>query len=198
MNRIFKIFLLVVTVLIAPRAMAADVWRLAPEKSTLTFFVRTTLHDVHGKAQTMSGSFAGGASSAGAATAGAASAGAVDLAVAGLTTDNKGRDVNMYRMFNEPKYKDIHFAFGSPDLSALAAKGEGTILIPGTMTIHNITHPVTLTATGRLAGGTLTCEGAFDIHLKDYDLHPPTVLMMIRVADLVNVKYAMVFTRGDQ
>jgi polyisoprenoid-binding protein YceI len=189
MKRTVAIMCAVVGIFLCRTVWAAEEWQLVAEKSQVMFLGRSTLHDFTGKARTMSGSFA---------RDGKEARGAVHVDVAGLTTADPGRDKNMYRMFNVAAYKDINFTFDHMDISVIQQGLAQDIILDGVMTMHNVSRPVKLNAQVRMEGSVLVCQGDMEIHLKDYQLRPPSVLLMIRVADQVNVKYTMVFAKSTR
>ena len=159
-------------------------WQVMPEKSNLGFLLHSTLHEVNGQARELSGGFEQQLNSI---------KGFVDVSVAGLTTDNKARDNNMYKMFDLLRYADIRFTFDNTDITNVFNHQDGDIIFSGVMKIHNISHPVTFLSKGHMDQNALVCQGRMLIHLKDYDLKPPSVLGIIRVRDIVIVQYTIVF-----
>jgi polyisoprenoid-binding protein YceI len=154
------------------------------EKSRLDFMCKSTLHDFNGTARKLSGSFEQNQNIA---------KGFVDVDIAGLTTDEPERDKNMYQMFDASLYPQIHFVFNDTDMTKILDHHDGEIKFTGIMTIHNISHPVTLISKGHMEENTLICEGQMLVHLKDYGLKAPSILGLIRVDDAVAVQYNIVF-----
>ena len=148
---LFKIILCLLSVFIGGYAYASGQWQLVPEKSRLDFIGKSTLHDFNGTARKLSGTLEQNLNLA---------KGFVDVDVAGLTTNEPDRDKNMYQMFDMSRYPRIHFAFNNTDMAMLLDHHEGEIKFTGIMTIHNISHPVTLISKGHMEEDTLICEGA--------------------------------------
>jgi len=184
MSRYLKIIFYILPVFIGGYAQASGQWHVVSEKSRLDFMCKSTLHDFNGTARKLSGSFEQNQNIA---------KGFVDVDIAGLTTDEPERDKNMYQMFDATLYPQIHFVFKDTDISKIIENQEGDIKFTGIMTMHNISHPVTLISKGHMKGDTLTCEGQMLIHLKDYGLKPPSILGLIHVSDEVTVQYNIIF-----
>ncbi len=184
MFRFLKIALCLLSVLTGGYAQADQQWQVLPEKSRVGFIVHSTLHEVNGKARKLSGGFE---------QKGNLAKGAIDVDVAGLTTANKARDKNMYRMFDVSRYAKVHFNFDNTDITNVLDRHEGEIRFSGVMTIHNISHPMTILSKEHREGSAFVCEGRLLIHLKDYALKPPSILGLIRVRDEVQVEYSIVF-----
>jgi len=184
MSRFIKIALYILFVFSGGYAQASGQWHVVPEKSSLGFMCKSTLHDFNGSAQKLSGILKQSQNLAN---------GFVDVDVAGLTTDEPGRDKSMYQMFDATLYPQIHFVFNDTDITKIIENQEGEIKFTGIMTMHNISHPVILISKGHMEGDTLMCEGQMLIHLKDYGLKPPSIFGLIHVSDEVAVQYNIVF-----
>ena len=184
MCKFFRTALCVSVVFMGGVAPAAQQWEVSSEKSNVGFIVHATLNEVHGKAQELLGGFDQQLNSI---------KGFVDVGVASLTTVNKARDNDMYRMFDLSRYAEIRFTFDNTDITNVLNHHDGDITFSGVMTIHNVSHPVTLISKGHMDQNALVCQGQMSIHLKDYDLKPPSLLGFIHVKDEVIVKYTVVF-----
>ena len=184
MSSFLKIILFTLFVFGDGYAQASGQWHVVSEKSSLGFMCKSTLHDFNGSARKLSGILERNLNLA---------KGFVDVDVAGLTTDEPGRDKNMYQMFDATLHPQIHFVFNDTDITKIIENQEGEIKFTGIMTMHNISHPATLISKGHMEGNTLMCEGQMLIHLKDYGLKPPSILGLIHVSDEVTVQYNIVF-----
>jgi len=184
MAKFIKIAIFLVLVFAGGYAYASRQWQLVEEKSRVAFSAKTTLHDFNGRARRLSGGFEQNLNLA---------RGFVDVDIAGLTTDESDRDRNMYQMFDVSRYPQIHFVFDDTDITKVVDSHDGEIKFTGVMTIHNISHPVTLISKGHMENGDLICEGQMHVHLKDYGLKPLSILGLIRVNDEIAVQYSIVF-----
>ena len=186
MSKFLNIVLFSYFVLISGYVQASQQWQIVPEKCRIDFVGKSTLHDFNGTARKLTGNFEQNSNLAN---------GFVDIDVASLTTNEPDRDKNMYQMFDRALYPQIHFAFNDTDISDVLDHHDGQVKFTGIMTIHNISHPVTLISKGHLIADTFMCEGQVNIHLKDFGLKPPSILGLIRVSDVVAVQYNIVFIR---
>jgi polyisoprenoid-binding protein YceI len=119
------------------------------------------------------------------------SAGQVEVKVSGLDTDNAARDKTMRGMFDAEAYPLIRARFNAldPDLLLQAWQKNQQQPLPLELQIRQITRPVKaqvkrLTVTGDKLSITLE----FDLSLRSFQLDPPSVLGIIRVADRVQVQ----------
>lgn len=185
-----KIFLTVFILSITSGiAQASQTWQVDRQKSNISFIIHSTLHEVNGQEREISGGFVQEQNLI---------KGVVDVGVNGLSTNNNDRDRNMYKMFNASSFAQIHFAFDHTDILNILDHQDGLIAFLGVMTIHGISHPVTISSRGWMLDKSLVCEGNMRIHLKDYDLKPPSVLGLIRVKDEVFVQFRILFSKkGD-
>lgn len=169
-------------------ARASEPWQVSAQKSNVGFLVHTTLHEVNGQAHQLYGGFDQRKNMI---------KGFVNVGVVGLTTGNDARDRNMYRMFNASRYTQIHFSFNNANIDDVLKHQEGHIIFPGRMTIHQITHPMTVLSKCRMAKSSLVCEGKLLVNLKDYGLNPPSLLGIIRVNDVVLAQFKIEFLKGN-
>jgi len=172
----------------AKGALASEQWQIMPEKSSVSFFSRSTFHDFKGQAHELFGNFEKKNDQI---------RGAVDVGIIGMTTDNDARDKEMYKMFDATSYSQIHFSFNNVSISEVSQRKDGRISFTGNMTIHQISRPVTIISRGWMLGDALICEGEFPVSLKDYNLKPPTILGLIRVNDKVLVKFRILFSQKE-
>jgi len=186
MLQIIEIVLCVFMVFMNGPAQASSQWQVSQKKSRVVFILHSTMHEVDGQAPELFGRFEQQENLI---------KGFVDVGVSGLTTDNEIRDRAMYKMFDASQYAQIHFTFKDVNLANVLEGHEGDVIFSGEMTIHHISHPMSIISTGRMTGNTFICEGQMLISLKDYDLKPPSVLGIIRVKDSVLVQFNIVFSK---
>jgi len=188
MSRFLIVIFYLISFFIGGYAQASQQWLLLAEKSNLDFTLSSTLHEVNGNSQKVTGILEQNFSSL---------RGFVDVDVLGLTTHNPARDRDMYRMFDSSIFPEIHFVFNDTDFTRILKYHDGDIKFSGLMTIHNISHQLSFVSKGHMQGDMLVCEGNMLIHLKEYSLKPPSVLWFIHVKDEVLVKYHMVFIKKE-
>ena len=87
------------------------------------------------------------------------------------------------------QYPDITF-----QSTNVAAKGLGAgryeVKINGNLTLHGVTHPITIPATVTFSGGTLRAAGAFSIDRDDYKVKATSAFHgMVRVDDDIKFEF---------
>lgn len=184
MFSLFKFILWMFFISLSGVATASQQWKVVPDKSNVSFLALSTLHEFNGQAHQLFGNFEQRQDLI---------KGFVDVSITGLTTDNDARDKEMYKMFDASQYAQIKFSFKNTNISEVLVQHDGLITFLGDMTIHHISHPVKISSRGWMLGDALVCEGQMPISLKDYDLRPPSILGIIRVKDVVQVQFRIVF-----
>lgn len=113
----------------------------------------------------------------------------VRVAVASMTTDNRGRDRNMAKMFDAQTYPWIQASF-----DAIEAGPIDTLEFE--LTIGKSTHAVIAKISDWNASDDEASFSAdFSLSLAEYGLKPPSVFGIIRVADKVEVSVAATVKR---
>ena len=98
-------------------------------------------------------------------------------------------------MLKALKAKDaptIEFKLTSYDVAKASAGVQGTL--SGTLSLGGAQHAVTLPAQATEAGaGMLRVTGSYELHMKDFDLKPPSLMMgTMKVDELVTVNFDLV------
>ena len=155
----------------------------------IAFEVDSTLHVVHGKASCQPFTVTR--------SDGVLEVSKVNVAVAGMDTDNRKRDKQMREMFEESKFPTLTGSAGSVALSDIRAGikkgGDGAAKVSFKLKIRDIEKPVTATVSNLVeTDSRISADLAFTLSLADYQLKPPTVLGVIRVDDKVSVKATVV------
>lgn len=164
-----------------PLYAEAAAYRLDAGHTVVSFDVKATLHGFTGYARKLDGSARWDQGT------GAVSAGAGVIAeVGGFSTGDHERDEHMREMFEEKRFPEIRF--GLERIAADPAVKNG-YLLEGTLTMHGIARKISIPVTSEAADGGRRVRGAVKIKLADFDLHPPSLLKMIRVAPEVTVRF---------
>lgn len=112
---------------------------------------------------------------------------AIVYEIAKMETGKKKRDKEMMHMFHADEFPSLS---GSADVASIMAlqPSEEAIDLPIEFTMHGVTREVTgkVTNINRTETG-LSFEVAFPLALSDFGLKAPSVMMMIRVNNIVNV-----------
>ncbi len=124
----------------------------------------------------------------------------VRVPVTGLDTDNGSRNKNMYAMFDAQQYPQIEGRFGELDPAALLQQlGSGSTSEPVRfeLTIRSITRPVqAVISSVKQTPDQVDLVAEFPLSLQDFELKPPSVLGLIRVADQLRVRVEVTL-QGD-
>jgi hypothetical protein len=120
-----------------------------------------------------------------------------DVEVTRLTTDEKDRDENMWKMFNAAAFKFIKIAVPeTPESAMRPARGK-----PGHMPINLTIAGTSGTVAGRVenlreSAGAAAFDLSFAVSLKAFGLKPPSTLGgLIRVGDAVAVTVHVTLAR---
>lgn len=154
--------------------------------SRVTFKVRSTGHSFEGVAEEVRGSL-----TMGEAGYSDGAAGAIEVPVKNMKTGIGKRDRIMRGETLEAEtYPLIRLETTglNPPAGALS-EGETYVLqVSGNLSIHGVTHPVTVPVQVTRQAEGLTLEGDFAVQLPDYDITPPSFLFF-RVKDEVKVSF---------
>lgn len=171
----------------APAWSGQSVYEIDPSRSDISFSFRSTLHKVDGEAQRFRGTFNGRPG-----LLNHISDGVVTVDVAELDTGHPKRDANMFEMFELPRYPQISYQLkevaGVPAVDGPA----GQVNLKGTLKIRDLELPLEMPAVIIETGEGITLSGETDLSLQDFELTPPSVMMVIRVFDTVHVKFRVI------
>jgi polyisoprenoid-binding protein YceI len=163
------------------------------------FAGQTAAHDAVARTSTISGSLtvAGDGSGLTASglqfTVGLADLQSVDT-VAGLNVANRDRIVS--RSLSVSQYPDATFQAQPISVPASIESGQTpTVSIPGQLTVHGVTKPVTLSVQLRLSGGQVQAAGSTSFAMTDFGVQPPQVPITV-VQPQVTVEFQLVLVRG--
>jgi polyisoprenoid-binding protein YceI len=101
----------------------------------------------------------------------------VNVPLANLTTGISLRDHHMKEKYLEvPKYPAASLSIARAALKFPAAGGDVSADVPGTVTMHGQTKPVTVHYTAKAAGGGFDAKGAFRVNMNDFGITVPVYL----------------------
>lgn len=115
--------------------------------------------------------------------------GEVETKVLSLKTGDEARDNNMHMMFNFKAAPAVIFDIEKADFSTAG----GDVQMQGTLSMHGIDYPMKIMARVSKVAGGYVCQGTFPVSLRQFNLKPPSLLGIIRVADQVVVQFKVVF-----
>jgi len=166
-------------------------------RCAVRFFAESTLHDFEGQAVCQPLTLPGTEAPPGTLVIRQP---VVSVLVQTMDTDNSGRDEKMRAMFDSDRFPEIQGLFDdlAPELflQQLQEAGDQPVVLTFNMKIREIAHPVQAT----IHDVAITPEQVsfvmdFPLSLSQFELHPPSVLGMIRVADEVRVEVRPILHR---
>ncbi len=136
----------------------------------------------------------------GSATVQAGSINAVEIAVdlVGLTSDSRIRDEQLKRQALETtRFPTACFTLNEPiSVEALPAEGETlSVDASGSLYIHGVDQPVTLTVESTVSDGLLFVVGSTDVTLADFAIDKPSAPSVADVSDFAVMEFSLVLSR---
>jgi polyisoprenoid-binding protein YceI len=177
----WKGILAIATVVVAPPAASAEerVLILEPERTSVTFTVKATGHDVDGVLALQSGQIRFDPDTG-------AVSGQVTLDLRRAQTGNRLRDREMRQnVFETERFPHVVFR-PSRMLGALQPSAVSDIVLVGVVVMHGTEHAFSLPVKARLDGESVSAEAVFDIPYVAWGMRNPS-LLFLRVAPAVAV-----------
>lgn len=110
-----------------------------------------------------------------------------------LKSGDGALDGNAYRTMELDKFSTIEF--NSTDCTLKVTGDDVDATAEGTLTIHGVSKPVTIKASGTLNGKKFTLKGSKDMLMSDFKVEAPVLLMgAIKCTDKITVKFDL---KGD-
>jgi polyisoprenoid-binding protein YceI len=180
MGRIVRAALLLTILLVAPAAWAGeDVFTIDSARSTVTFFLGATGHDVEGTLAAPSGAIRFDPAT------GTAS-GEIRIDLHGSKTGNDKRDRTMHNDVLETEKFPLATLHPRQIKGTFAPSGTSEVTLEGTLKIHGLEHQVAIPAKATVTNGELAVEGEFEIPFVDWGMHDPS-FFLFRVDKSVKV-----------
>lgn len=168
----------------APARCDEKVYHIVPAHSRIEFSFRSTLHKVTGEAHRFTGTFSGRTG-----LLNFIHDGDVIVEAASLDTFHPKRNANMYTMFDSEHFPQIRYHL-SDVIGVPAVDGPpGRVTLKGALKICDHEQAIEIPATITETSDGLLLSGSLDVSLKDFDLDPPSVMMVIRVFDAVHIDF---------
>jgi len=171
-------------ILISTGLAAMMVYTLRLPESVLEFKVGSTLHEVEGRVA----SFSVKPFSFDFEKPALQENIEVTFPVRAMLTGMQARDVLMYKMFDADHYSEIFYK-ASTMQCASENPDRLSCSVPGELTIRKTTLPVLLHAVIERQGSKLHARGDAKLSLKAFDLHPPSVMGILKVFDEVSIHF---------
>ena len=118
------------------------------------------------------------------------------LAVANLSSGEKGLDKNAYKALKAKQFKNIAYKLISATIST---EGAGRFLLNthGDLTIAGVTRQITMEVHCVVnSDGTITCTGTDTLNMTDYQVKPPTFMLgAMKTGDALTLDFTMVYKK---
>ena len=116
-----------------------------------------------------------------------------------LTSDQSFRDGALRtRGIETDTYPVATFVLVQPIPVAALPGGEETlsVTVNGTLELHGVTNPVSVTLQGQLVDGLVVVVGSTEIALADYNIEPPTGFRVLSIDDIGIMEFQLVLERA--
>ena len=110
----------------------------------------------------------------------------INVPLISFNSNNSNRDSNMLIHTEALTYPNVRF------ISTNIIVNQNSAMVEGNLLFHGVTKKIKSTAVIDIANG-FAAKGSFNINLKDYNVDPPT-LMLITINDIIKIEY---FIRVD-
>ncbi|MBP7148570.1 MAG: YceI family protein [Acidobacteria bacterium] len=165
---------------VVPALAGPEVFTIDPARTSITFELQATGHDVEGTMPAPTGEITFDAAT------GEAS-GQVTIDLHGAQTGNTSRDKTMHGdVFETEKFPLVTFTAQRVE-GTLPPAGTSDVALHGILAIHGAEHPMTLRGKAHHDGSRLVVDAAFEIPYVAWGMHDPS-WFVLRVAKTVQVK----------
>lgn len=176
--------LLVLGLLVAPMGASAGetlILHLDPDATSANFELSATLHTVHGYLGPASGQIVFD-------PADSAAKGEVVIDLAGADTGNGRRDRKMHqKVLETDRYPTSTFQVERIDLPRPLHEGRNDLQLHGELSLHGVTHPVSLPAVVEIDGDRVTATAWVDLPYLEWGVDNPS-FFLLRVKKTVRVE----------
>ncbi|OYO00322.1 polyisoprenoid-binding protein YceI [Propionibacteriaceae bacterium ES.041] len=121
----------------------------------------------------------------------------ITVDMASISTDSSRRD-NYFRStaLQTDRFPQATFASTTPvDVAAMTSGGTSRVQVPGELTIHGVTRPVTLELQAAHADGRVQVAGTAPITFADFGVTPPD-LGFVKVEPTGQIEFSLQLARG--
>jgi polyisoprenoid-binding protein YceI len=121
----------------------------------------------------------------------------INARLSGLTTDDSRRDGAVQRALDTSRFPNATFVLTDPvDVGSVPVEGQRiTAAATGDLTIHGVTHRVTLDLQAQLQNGVLVVVGSTDVAFSDYGVTAPTAPVVASVDDHGVIEVQLYFVK---
>jgi polyisoprenoid-binding protein YceI len=117
------------------------------------------------------------------------------LALLNLTSGEKGLDKNAYKALKTKQYKHIVYKLISATVlpekeNKYLVKAQGSLRIAGVtksvaMDVHCVVNK----------DASITCTGSYKLNMTDYQVKPPTFMVVMKTGDAITLDFTTVYTK---
>ncbi len=121
----------------------------------------------------------------------------INASLTALTTNDSRRDGAVQRALDTSRFPTATFVLTAPvDVGSVPAEGQRvTAAATGDLTVHGVTHQVTIDLQAQLQNGVLVVVGSTDIAFSDYGVTAPTAPVVASVDDHGTVEIQLYFVK---
>lgn len=176
-------FILVISLVSSALIARAQVFKIIPDKSTVTILGTSNLHDwtsqssqINGALNLIEGQKVRSLS--------------LDIPVKSIKSKEKLMDKKTYETFDSDKHPLISFRL--TEVSNLQINGsEVNVMFNGNLSMAGTTRKVSIKANGKnIKPGMYTFNGSVPIKMTDYKMTPPTALLgALKVGDAIKLEF---------
>jgi polyisoprenoid-binding protein YceI len=112
-----------------------------------------------------------------------------------LGRDVTQRDFVVQRALSVSRFPNATFSAGSAAVPDTVSAGPVDLSIPGMLTVHGVTKPVTATAKAQVSGGRIEIAGSVVTNMADFGIDPPAA-PFVTVDQGVTIEFDIFLTRS--
>ncbi len=121
----------------------------------------------------------------------------VHVPVASLRSGKAALDKNLRKAMKADRYPEVVFRLAAAPPVLETRADTTTIHATGTLTIAEVSKPITLDARAIRSGSGVWVEGSYALRMSEYGIKPPTLMLgTMRVGDRVTVHYRLLIVAG--
>lgn len=164
----------------------AQTLKLNPKTFSMTIFGTTNVHNFQSKVTQATGELVVNGSKQ-------VQSLVVEIPVKGIKSNEKLMDTKTYDAFNATKNPTITFKM--LEVNSLQVTGNDiNVTVSGNLTIAGVTKKVSLKSTGKITkAGVYEFSGSYSLKMTDYGMKPPTAMLVMKVGDVITLKYSVTF-----
>ncbi len=114
-----------------------------------------------------------------------------------IVSNDSRRDSRIQAALDTDEFPTATFALTEPvDFETVPASGESiSVTAFGDLTVHGVTNPVEMPLEAQLVDDVIVVVGSSEIVFADYDVEPPSAVIVLSVEDRGQIELQLFFTR---